>query len=303
MRVLDYIFAARPLLHLPIWSVYLVCLHYHLNLTGGDFAATDLIMLAALSVMASSAYYFNQIYDRESDRQNRKVLFLQQGVMTEMNLRTASLTTALVSLIAAAWFSLQMLAVFATLFLMGYLYSAPPLRLKDRPFWGLFANAFGFGFLIPFTVMPHIDVHNAGLLGWDTPFYFFLTIGGVYVLTTLPDRDGDRATGKRTVAVVLSRPMVLLVALVLMLGAVWVAYQRNQQSLAYLASIASLLILGAVFVRNQKFEHLAIKLPVLMLTLLAAWFFWGYLLFVVAMLIICRIYYYKRFDMIYPKMT
>jgi len=303
VRVLDYIFAARPLLHLPIWSVYLVCLHYHLNLTGGSFAATDLIMLAALSVMASSAYYFNQIYDCESDRQNRKVLFLQQGVMTEMNLRTASLATALVSLIAAAWFSLQMLAVFATLFLMGYLYSAPPLRLKDRPFWGLFANAFGFGFLIPFTVMPHIDVHNAGLLGWDTPFYFFLTIGGVYVLTTLPDRDGDRATGKRTVAVVLSRPMVLLVALVLMLGAVWVAYQRNQQSLAYLASIASLLILGAIFVRNQKFEHLAIKLPVLMLTLLAAWFFWGYLLFVVAMLIICRIYYYKRFDMIYPKMT
>jgi len=29
MKQLDYIFAARPMLLLPVWSIFLVALHYH----------------------------------------------------------------------------------------------------------------------------------------------------------------------------------------------------------------------------------------------------------------------------------
>ena len=303
MRVLDYIFAARPLLLLPVWSVYFVSLHLHLNLTGENFALTHLLMLAALSMVAGSAYYFNQIYDRESDRQNNKVLFLQKGIMSERNLRAGFLVTAILSLAVAAWFSLQMLLLFAVLFLLSYLYSAPPLRLKDRPFWGFFANAFGFGFLIPFTVMPNITEHNAGLLGWDSPFYFFLTIGAVYVLTTLPDRDGDLITGKRTVAVIFPRGIVIGIAILLLLASAWVAYYSRFDVLLGLSLAALLPVVLSAISRNRKIEHFAVKFPILMLTLLAGYFFWGYILFVVALIIGSRIYYRKRFLITYPKLT
>ena len=48
---------------------------------------------------------------------------------------------------------------------------------------------------------------------------------------------------------------------------------------------------------------LVIGVGVLMLTLLAGYFFWGYILFVVALIIGSRIYYRKRFLITYPKLT
>lgn len=303
MKALDYIFAARPLLHLPVWSVYLVCLYYHQRLNGGRFGWSNLLMLALLSAAASAAYYINQVYDFESDHRNKKLGFLQNGILSERNLMIAYVGVSAAVLMAAALFSLQMLVVFAQLFLLGYAYSAPPFRLKDRPFWGFLTNAYGYGFLVPFTVMPDISLHSAGLLGWDNPFYFFLTVGSIYVLTTLPDKEGDRATGKRTIGVVLPHRAALVVAAILMTAAAWIAFYSGHEHLMYLSVFSSLLILTAVFVTSGRFMLFAVKFPILLLTLLAGCFFFGYFLFIVALLIGCRVYYQRRFDVVYPKLT
>ena len=74
----DFFFAARPMLHLPIWSVYLVSLHYHNQLSGSKFDLSDLAMLCLLSLMAAAAYYLNQIHDYDSDKINRKLGCMQR---------------------------------------------------------------------------------------------------------------------------------------------------------------------------------------------------------------------------------
>lgn len=303
MKWLDLFFAARPLLHLPVWSVYLVSLHFHLDLTGEAFALRDLLVLAILSLLSAGAYYLNQVHDRESDRINDKLGFLEQGYLSEQEMMGAFLVSSVLGMAIAAALSVVLLMIVLQLFVLGYLYSVPPFRLKDRPFWGLFANAYAYGFLVPLTVMPDLTEHNAGLLGWDSPVYFFLAVGSIYLLTTLPDRAGDQATGKRTLAVVWPTGAVKGLATILMAGAAAAAVWSGFVELTIVAAI-SLFLLNLIIVKpGPRLELLAAKGPILLLTILAGWWAPGYLVFVLVLLAATRVYYRWRFNVAYPQIT
>ncbi len=303
MRLFDYIFAARPMLHLPVWSIYLVSLHYHQRLSGESFAWLDLFVLACITSAGAAACYINQVYDLETDRLNRKVGFLQNDILREQNLMASSVVLYVVALGAAVLISTTMFFIMLVLFVLGYFYSVTPVRLKDRPLGGFLANAFGIGFVVPVAVMPEITFHNAGLLGWDNPFYFFLAVGSVYLITTLHDRQGDRTVGKITAAVVLPRTVVILMAAVLMLLSIRVAYYSGHLLLMYVSIASSITVVLTLFIRSRRYELFAAKLPILLLVLLAGYFFWAYLLFIVALLFGTRIYYRKRFAMTYPELA
>ena len=64
-------------------------------------------------------------------------------------------------------------------------------------------------------------------------------MGAIYLLTTIPDREGDRYVGKRTMAVVLPRWGVLLMALLMMFGAAVVAYYSGYPLLLYTSGTLS----------------------------------------------------------------
>ena len=303
MRILDYLFAGRPLLHLPLWTIYLVTLHYHQRISGDRFSFIDLVLMACLSMLFAGAYYLNQVYDAESDRINNKLGFLQRGFLTEKAMVTLFLLLSVGAILIGSFISNPSAIMFLLIFVLSYAYSTPPFRLKDRAFGGLFANAVAYGFLVSMAVMPDMNINNIGLLGWDNPIYFTLTVGAIYCITTVPDIEGDAAVGKRTVAVVWGRRPALIVGLVLMLLSVLVAYHSGYLVLAILSALGSLLIIPAIFSRSEKPVLLAAKLPILLLTLLAGYFFPVYFLFIVALLIATRIYYRKRFDVIYPRLA
>ncbi|MBN1211410.1 MAG: UbiA family prenyltransferase [candidate division Zixibacteria bacterium] len=303
MRFLDYIFAARPLLIMPVWSVFLVSLHYHHQLTGNSFQIVDLVNLVCLSLLFSGALFINQVYDYRTDLINKKVGFLQKNIITPKAMMLSYLTVSLVPIAAGGFLSTVILGLYLQIFLIGYIYSAPPLRLKDRTVTSLLANGYTYGFLVALTVFPGINFHNAGLLGWDNPFYFFFTIISITCVTTLPDIEGDRATGKKTVAVVIGRSGTLLLALIFMLAAVYTAFNSAYDWLAYLATVGAVLIFAALIVKSEKLILLTAKLPLLLVTLLAAFFYPLYLLFIVALLLLTRIYYKKRFNLIYPELA
>lgn len=303
MKTLDYIFAARPFLHLPVWSIYLVSLHYRPSLTEGKFIWTDLIPLVLVTLMAAGAYYFNQIHDIESDRQNRKLGFLQNRLVSVNGLWAGFLALSLLSMMGGAMLSLPLTHILAQSFVLAYFYSAPPVKLKDRPISGLLANAYAFGFLIPLTVPSDLGLLNGGLTAWAVPSYFFLAVASIYCLTTIPDRNGDFATGKRTLAVIWPRGLVLGLALLLILASAAIAYRFDYTVLMAVSLVSAVPIITAVLFESTRVELLAAKFPILLLTVLAAYFFPGYLLFMVALVIAGRIYYKKRFDITYPKLS
>jgi 4-hydroxybenzoate polyprenyltransferase len=302
MKALDLFFAARPLLHLPIWTVYLVSLHYHHQLSGELFGWGDLVMMAAISLLFAGASYLNQVYDFESDRINGKLGFLQRGLLTSSQLLNGFTVVSLVAMAVAPLFSWFAFFIFAQLLLLSLIYSVSPLRLKDRPVGGLFANAWAFGLLVSLSVMPNMTIHNAGLLGWNAPFYFFFAVGATYALTTIPDRPGDSATGKRTLAVVLGVTGTMIAAIVLLLLAALTAIGSRQILLFFVAAGAVGLVFGALLLRTESSVRFAAKLPLFVLTLAAGYWYPVYLAFVVALLLATRAYYRRRFQVSYPEL-
>ncbi len=302
MKLLDFVFAARPMLHLPIWSIYLVALFYHQKLNGGHFQWSNAVMLVCLSLLASGSYYINQVYDYDSDKINRKLGFLQKGLLSRNELMAAYLVVSVAAIACALAYSFFVLVIFLQLFVFGYVYSAPPLRLKDRPVSGLLANAYTFGFLVPFTVMPQLNLHNTSRFAWDNPLFFFLAVSAVYLLTTLPDREGDKIVGKKTMAVLLKPLTVKFMAFLLLIIAACVAAGSGRNLLVVLSLVSSAPTLVVLFVRSRKLELFATKLPILLLTLLAGYFFPLYLLFVIVLLVLCRVYYRKRMNLVYPEL-
>ncbi|UCD63550.1 MAG: UbiA family prenyltransferase [Candidatus Zixiibacteriota bacterium] len=291
------------MLHLPLWSIYLVSLHYHLKLSGESFQWQDLVILAGTTLLAAAAYYINQVYDVGTDRVNRKLGFLQGNFVSVGGLTALYIALSVAAVAVVAMLSPVTLGIFLAAFVLGYFYSTPPLKLKDRPVAGLVVNAVGIGFMVPVLVMPDASVHNIGLLGWDNPLYFMLAVGSIYLLTTLPDREGDAAAGKRTAAVVLPRMFVLLGALILILLAAYTARRSGHELLSYLALASSALILVNLMLRKAALELAAAKIPILLLTALAGYFFPLYLLIIVAIIFAGRIYYKKRFGVIYPRLA
>ena len=303
MKLLDLVFAARPMLHLPIWSVYLVALFYHGEPGDNRFGWSHLLILTALSLMASGAYYLNQVFDHESDRINRKLGFLQKNLLTKRELIVAGIAVSTAALISSLFHSPLVVVIFMQLILLSYAYSAPPLRLKDRPLAGLLANAYSFGILVPFTLVSEWSLSELWRFGHQDVLYFFLAVAAIHLLTTLPDRTGDKAVGKRTTAVILSPVTVKLLALLLTALAGLAALAAGRYALLGLAVVSILPLPVTLLVRSSRWELFAAKLPVLLLTLLAGYAYPGYLLFIVVLLVSCRIYYRKRFNMVYPKLT
>lgn len=301
MKFLDLLFASRPLLHLPIWSVYLV------SIKSIDANASvgwdDLAMMICLNLLAGGAYYLNQVYDYESDRFNRKLGFLQRGALSMNDMWLAYMITSLAALGIGLLISKYTIVLLAQFLILGALYSLPPARLKDRPLAGMIVNAWSFGWLVSFAAMPERIFYNFGSQNWLLPFYFFLAVGATHILTTLPDRSGDQATGKVTIAVILSNSSAKLFALVLLAGSYGIAHYALQLPLAALSLLSVLVLIVSIFLKSRRMELLATKLPILLLTLLAGYYYPFYLIFVVVLILLTRVYYRRRFDRAYPELA
>ncbi len=185
--MVDLIFAARPMLLLPVWSIFLVTYHF-LNPTA-DFDSRAFATLTGISLIMAGSHYINQIYDFSSDLINQKVGFLQSGLLTKSEIVAAYLSTSLIGLVIAMLLSPKLLAIAIIIALMGYFYSAPPMRLKDRPLWGLLANGAGYGIILPLTVpfAANFSYKSVAAL----MLYFFTTVSAIYLLTIIIDREGD----------------------------------------------------------------------------------------------------------------
>jgi hypothetical protein len=104
-------------------------------------------------------------------------------------------------------------------------------------------------------------------------------------------------------AVLLKPTTVKLAAFLLMILAAYVAVRSQHNVLAGLSLVSSLPTLAALFVKSVKLELFAAKFPILLLTLLAGYFYPGYLVFILVLLVSCRIYYKRRLNLTYPKLT
>jgi len=299
VKVIDFIFAARPMLLLPVWSIFLITKHFYFGETSLEII--DYVVLTCLTFLVAGAYYINQVYDYQSDLINKKLGFLQSGKISKNEMIFVYLFCSVISVITGFKISIFLGALFCVMLALGFTYSAPPLRLKDRPIAGLLSNSIAYGILVPLTIPGFIE--RVEYLAMILPTYLFLTVSAGYLLTILPDRDGDAKTGKQTLAVILSDRTVISVAIVLLLFSVLIAWQMNHLYLMRISSVSLLLYVVTLIYPKSNLILLACKLPILLMSILAGYYYHSYFIFLIALLFLTRLYYKKRFGIVYPRIS
>ncbi|HSG98888.1 MAG TPA: UbiA family prenyltransferase [candidate division Zixibacteria bacterium] len=307
MRLLDYIFFCRPLVLIPVWTFFLllrpIALPYHLWTWSASLG------LAGLTALTAGAYVLNQLYDIESDRRNRKLGFFDPPVeFSTGQARRLYWFLTLGPILCAALLEINLLAPFVIAAALGWAYSAPPIRAKDRPILGLVFNAISFSAVIWWVIVApqrgwaeRLD--SVGLGEALVLAAVFCAVAAVYVLTTIPDLAGDSASGKVTVAVKLGRTKSL-VSSELLLGAVAVlSYRSPLAGLGAVAVVTAAIVGWAIWKNSEGAVLLAAKLPILLLTVSAGITYPWYLLFVLALIFLSRLYYRRRFGLTYPRLA
>ena len=295
-KLLDYFFATRPVLFMPVWTVALLGVgqaegHRLSGRTTGS-------LLFATACLFGAVYLVNQIFDRGSDRINNKGFFLSRGIVSVPEAAVLAAGLNLAALAVSLLISGYAFVLFIIIAILGIVYSAPPFRLKDRAWPALAANMLAHG-----SVVYLIGAGWNENLEWkhvlrSLPYFF--AVGAIYLNTTLPDVEGDRQVGKKTVTVVYGERLAQGMALVFVLIAIGFAvYTRDFDFL--LPSVLSVpLFASALDKKNIKYSVWATKGALVLLSLAAALYFWWYVLILAAGFLAARIYYKRRFGMVYP---
>jgi chlorophyll synthase len=161
-------------------------------LTGAAFVE-PLVWLAVLAV--------NDAHDLPGDLVNPRKAGspLVSGRLTVATVRTIALAAAAAALIVSLRVGVTFAAGALLALTLGWLYSAPPVRLKARPGADVAANALALGALGPLAGWTAI--HPLSGYPWPISVQGVLVGAALYVPTTLADYRSDLASGYRTVAV------------------------------------------------------------------------------------------------------
>ncbi|MBN2189503.1 MAG: UbiA family prenyltransferase [Chitinispirillaceae bacterium] len=265
---------------------------------------------AGFFFIAASIYVVNQIVDIESDRINRKLFLLPQGLVS---VRTAWVIAGLCAVcglvIAAAVIAdAALVAVFLVSLVLGALYNLKPVQLKNNPFGGVCAGAIGNGLLTFLAGWYLAGTHQeaggilpltSGLLSGLSPT---LANAAVYLATTIPDAPGDRMTGKKTFCVVYGEKKTAAVAALLCAAAFATSFLMFRHFWVMAVPAAISLVFFLIFAVSTKKENAfkAFKWPVFLLTAFVVIFSPEFAVLILIIFFGSRAYYKWRFDFDYP---
>jgi 4-hydroxybenzoate polyprenyltransferase len=309
LRIGDYVFVLRPLILIPAWSFFLLGAAAGSDrslITGTRWSLPD--GFACLSAIMITAYLLNQIFDQESDRRNDKCQYLTRGIFT---VRTVVFMATCFFLVASYLFrstesSQRAPLVFALV--LSLTYSLPPLRLVARPFADIVANAVGYGgiaYVIGYGALSPLTIDTV----LRAAPYVFL-VGATFLYTTILDVDGDRDSEKKTTTVYIGvKRSAELACYLAGAGLVWAfvislrAY-GDWLSAVLLAVAQIIFVLGALRLRRSdrtaEVSSNIVQAATVIVTIPAAIAWPAYLLLIVPLAVISRLYYRARFNVDYP---
>ncbi|NOZ56306.1 MAG: UbiA family prenyltransferase [Calditrichaeota bacterium] len=303
LRVLDYVFVLRPTLFVAVWTVFLAGRWAQLRFLPVAYEVPwwrIWLFGAAVSAVMGAVFVVNQLQDVETDLANNKLYLIARG---EIRRRTANLEAyALLALglLLALWLDVTLFVILGLLFFVGGVaYSYRPWLWKNRPFFGLFSNAFG----ALFVFLAGWGVGNAWHpVAFQYAIPYILAVVSVYFLTTIPDEPGDRASGKITFVVAYGDKATRTWALAAVAFSV-VAGAFNRDLVILFPAVASLPLFAVAASRGARDDVLrATKMSILLLSLTVCIAYPGYLLLLVLVFGASKWYYKKRFGLNYPSL-
>jgi 4-hydroxybenzoate polyprenyltransferase len=202
-RILLLIQVSRPI----VWPVLPLVYYLGLHAAGGPLYTAAIVQMLTLTFpMNLIGCGLNDIFDYESDRRSTRRRAIWGAVVggdERPLIWQASLAMMpLVILGSAATRNWDNFVATVSLLLVAWMYSVPPVRLKERPPLDSLSNGLGY-FLLPLMMG-----YSLGADPRQMPLRYYLlalSVCGVHALATVADYDADRAAGHHTLAMVLGR--------------------------------------------------------------------------------------------------
>lgn len=296
LKYLDYIFVLRPVLMVPVWTILLLGHHQGSRYGFSDRSLFWLFILSTLFI--GGVYLLNQIYDLETDRKNKKLFFLAEGQISQKTAWIYTVFLYFLSVVPSYFLSVTIGIIFTLGLILSFLYSAPPFCLKNKTYGGLLANVVSHGSLV--FLAGFFAKTNFSLWAILFSLPYFLAVGAVYINTTLPDIEGDKATGKMTFRAKYGILKSNLVSTLMVVLSIILALIFLDLPFLFSAVLSLPFYLFALATKEVGKSILATKSSVLFLSLAAGYFYPWYFIILILGFLGTRLYYRKKFNLGYP---
>jgi 4-hydroxybenzoate polyprenyltransferase len=302
--MLDYAMLSRPMILIPVWLFLLLGGWFGMGQPAPLEWETPLRLLGALvnfTLLLSAVYLQNQIVDRESDRLNRKLFLISEGIVPLGRAKWICALLYIVPVGLSYLWGMEHFLVFVASALLGLAYNTPPLQFKARPVLDVLSNGVGNGVLN--MLAGYTAVASPAAMAQFEPqvtIPFALAVGAVFTSTAIPDIEGDRQAGVHGTAVWLGETGAAWLAVALMAGAVVYAWWGNNV-IALVGASASLPgFIVAAIVRRRIVHIIAYQWSTLAFALITGWLYAWFVPFLIVIILITKWYYRRRFSLNYP---
>lgn len=162
-------------------------------------------------IAAASIFGINNVFDVENDKNSekdggffddtRKLNFIAQGKITKKEGYIFSMFLGITSLTFFFFSNLISFMIAVAIFIFGYIYSAPPLRLKSRPFIDLLYHGSFGGFILFLFGHSLVKIIDTNSLLFSIPLFFICMM--IQLENHLQDYKDDKRAGTKTTVVFL----------------------------------------------------------------------------------------------------
>jgi 4-hydroxybenzoate polyprenyltransferase len=199
MSIRDYIKISRPI----FWIVFPLVFYIGLRVSGANLSIQTVLMMVMLSFpICMAGYGINDVYDYESDVGNpRKRTFEGHIVLPAKRKFIKRLSLSLIVvlfLISIATLNPYTIGFTAAFVFLGYFYSTPPIRLKNKPPFDSLSNGLIY-LLLPFLM----GFSAVGEFSKFPPEVSWLTlcVSSIHAIASIMDVTADRNAGLTTFAI------------------------------------------------------------------------------------------------------
>ena len=221
------------------------------------------LLIALMAALCANIYIvgLNQLTDVDIDKQNKPELPLASGEIHITSAKWIVILCGLTSLILGFWGGKWLFITILTSLLIGTAYSLPPIRLKR------FHITAALSILLVRGIVVHLGFYLS--FGGEMPFPPILIALTAFMLLfsvviawfkDLPDMQGDKAFGIKTLALQLGQKSVLNICVLILaigyMGLIFYLYPSHK-SLATIHFFPLLVLIG--YRMRLKMEQIAIK--------------------------------------------
>ena len=198
---------------LSVLALYFISL----GTTGNEITVINLERMLAvwLACLCGNIYIvgLNQLYDIEIDRINKPDLPLASGEFSVNQGKVIIAVTGIMAILIAALSGVWLFITVASSVLIGTVYSIPPIRLKQFPFWAAFCILTVRGIIVNIGLFLHYgskldrqEVLNPYV--WTLTLFILLFTVAIAIFKDVPDREGDKQYNINTLTLVIGKSAV-----------------------------------------------------------------------------------------------